>query len=928
MKKITTLMLCLAVLTVPAMAKKTKTAAKEPAKTVKVLSDLLNTQSYTVETNGAAWAVDSVSQKMVSTKALDVKTSKKNVWQQFAILTANKGKTFYLYNVGAKAFVDKDGKLSKKPATPVKISEGKKKGQLTFSFADTLVLQGGADNALLIAAKPKKESHAWAEVKLAEKFNASQPMSLLEDVEYAKETQLGLFNVKKGPKEEWFWDIPDSLIGRRFLLTVRYTGTPAGTDNYGGELANQQTVYWEVNPKGDLQLRVEALVNVADSTQKINRAVEISSVNPIIASFKVVHHKKGLRRINVAPLFSKDDPAVGLSASLKRHFGLTIYNGDLSYIEGMKTFPTNTEVRTVKTWTSTSNFSYAGRKSGKVTIGLNYSFVLLPKVPMQRRYFDPRVGYFADAFVRFSDDQQRVEGERFIVRYRLEPKDSADAERMKRGELVEPKKPIIYYIDPATPKQWRKYLIQGVNDWQKAFEQAGFKNAIMGKEWPEDDPSMSLEDARYCVIRYLASDIPNAYGPNVHDPRSGEIIESHICWYHNVMSLVHDWYMVQAGSIDEAARKMNLDEELMGQLIRFVSSHEVGHTLGLRHNFGSSSTVPVDSLRSKAWVEKYGHTPSIMDYARFNYVAQPEDGITRDGIFPRINDYDMWAIEWGYRPMFAADPMADHEALEALIKEKHDGNPRLWFGDGETNRTNDPRCQTEDLGDDAIKASEYGILNLKRSLKELPKWSYEKKDIYANNLSEMYNSFYIQFNRYMGHVISNLGGVMADFKTVDQAGAVYSNVSRERQKEVMEFVRRHIATEPTWLISEDYVKRFMPDPQDRTILFGVNMTYRLLSKLYGFNAEYTALEFLDDLRAMYFTEVTKRTKVSLYRQAIQRAFVEELISRVNVSSINAPVYHTLRQLRSQLQGAGVDAESRAHFSSLVFKIDQALSVHK
>ena len=273
-------MLCLAALTAPAMAKKAKTAEKEPAKTVKVLGDLLNTHSYTVETNGVAWAVDSVNQKMVSTQSLDVKTSKKNAWQQFAILTANKGKTFYLYNVGAKAFVDKDGKLSKKPVAPVKIAEGKKKGQLTFSFADTLVLQGGANSELLIAAKPKKESHAWAEVKLAEKFNASQPMSLLEDVEYAKETQLGLFNVKKGPKDEWFWDIPDSLIGRRFLLTVRFTGTPAGTNTYGGELANQQTVYWEVNPKGDLQLRAEALVNVADSTQKINRAVEISSVNP------------------------------------------------------------------------------------------------------------------------------------------------------------------------------------------------------------------------------------------------------------------------------------------------------------------------------------------------------------------------------------------------------------------------------------------------------------------------------------------------------------------------------------------------------------------------------------------------------------------------------------------------------------------------
>ena len=382
----------------------------------------------------------------------------------------------------------------------------------------------------------------------------------------------------------------------------------------------------------------------------------------------------------------------------KTAMGLQGLQRESSYIESIKTFPLNTEVRVFKTWTSALNKTIAASVTGRVTLGLNISFVLLPEKPMQRRYFDPRVGYFADDFTYFSDDQQRVQRKNFITRWRLEPKDSADAEKMKRGELVEPKKPIVYYIDPATPKQWRPYLILGVNDWQKAFEKAGFKNAIIGKEWPENDSTMSMEDARYSCIRYLASPIENAYGPNVHDPRSGEIIESHICWYHNVMNLVHDWYMIQAGSIDEAARKMKFDTDLMGQLIRFVSSHEVGHTLGLRHNFGSSSTVPVDSLRSKSFVEKYGHTPSIMDYARFNYVAQPEDGITRAGIFPRINDYDEWAIEWGYRPMFNAyDDESDHYELDKLTTERLKNNPRLWFGDGETNRTNDARCQTETL---------------------------------------------------------------------------------------------------------------------------------------------------------------------------------------------------------------------------------------
>lgn len=584
----------------------------------------------------------------------------------------------------------------------------------------------------------------------------------------------------------------------------------------------------------------------------------------------------------------------------------------------------NTEIRTVKTWASSTTANASAAFTGKVTVGLNTSFVLLPKVPMQRRLFDPRVGYFTDDFTLFSDNQQRVEPKRFITRWRLEPKDSADAELMKRGILVEPRKPIVYYIDPATPKQWRPYLIQGVNDWQKAFEQAGFKNAIMAKEWPENDSTMSMEDARYSCIRYLASPIENAYGPNVHAPRSGEILESHICWYHNVMTLVHDWYMIQAGTLDEAAQKMKYDTDLMGQLIRFVSSHEVGHTLGLRHNFGSSSTVPVDSLRSKSFVIEHGHTPSIMDYARFNYVAQPEDSIPRAGIFPRIGDYDCWAIEWGYKPMFEAyDDISDHWELEKITSQRLANNRRLWFGDGETNRTNDARCQTEDLGDDAMKASYYGMLNLKRELKALPEWTYQSGDIYGSNLSSVYTQVVNQYMRYCMHVMRNLGGVYYDYKTVDEAGSMYTDEPRAKQERAFRFLCDNVIAAPQWLIDQPYISRILPSPQDYLNRIGTRIVGNMSSAgtLRRLTSTYPVSDYLPALVNQLFAT----TEPSAYLRALQNETVENLIAYLRTyptGDVTSTVYQQLTKLQRKLDAN----KANAHYQSLAHKIACALVV--
>ncbi|MBQ2186894.1 MAG: DUF5117 domain-containing protein, partial [Bacteroidaceae bacterium] len=343
----------------------------------------------------------------------------------------------------------------------------------------------------------------------------------------------GLFHVTK-LKNEWFFEIGDSLIGRDFLTTVRYTSTPSNSGKFGGEQLNEQTVYFELGKDDQLLLRSRLLINVADSTQNINKAITISNENPIIGSFKIESHKDRAYKIKVSGFFNQDNPALGLPLAVKKQYELQGLIGEMSFIEDIKSFPLNTEVRTVKTFASNGSALIAARATGKVTFGLNISFILLPEKPMIPRYYDPRVGYFTESFTNYTDEQQRVQDKTFIARWRLEPRPE-DVEKMRRGELVEPAKPIVYYIDPATPKQWRKYLIMGVEDWQKAFEKAGFKNAIQAREWPENDSTMSMEDARYSCIRYLASPIENAYGPHVSDPRSGEILESHICWYHNVM---------------------------------------------------------------------------------------------------------------------------------------------------------------------------------------------------------------------------------------------------------------------------------------------------------------------------------------------------------------------------------------------------------
>ena len=771
-----------------------------------------------------------------------------------------------------------------------------------------------------------------------------------EDAAVELQFKAGLHGIAQH-ENDWYFEIPDSLLGRRMLVVTRFVSNTVDAGTYGGEEVNEVMIYWEKASNGNLLRRSDVLSIQAAEDQEIFKAVRVSSENPIVASFKPEKNSPaGATRIKVNSLFEGDTQIFSLSAADKRRYNLGGLKGDASFIESIRTYPINTEVTVTKTYNynapsggpagpmpQTSTNLPAGRQAGAVTVVLNSSIVLLPKEPMEQRWFDPRVGFFAGGYREFSDDQQGVETIRFIARYRLEARPE-DVERQKRGELVEPVKPIVYYIDPATPKQWRKYLIAGINDWNVAFEQAGWKNAIRGEEWPEDNPDMSLEDARFSVIRYLASPTANAYGPNVHDPRSGEILESHIGWYHNVMTLVHDWYQIQTGAVDPRARKMKYDEELMGDLIRFVSSHEVGHTLGLRHNMGSSSQTPVEKLRDKEWVEKNGHTVSIMDYARFNYVAQPEDNITKAGLYPRINDYDKWAIEFGYKPTYLKTPKEDQLYWNKVIIERLAENPRLWFG-GEGSDA-DPRAQREDLGDDSVLASNYGIANLKRIIGQLPEWNAEEANLYTN-LSRMYEQLISQYNRYMGHVASNIGGRYVTYKSIEQAGPIYEPVPKAKQKDALNFLNENLFKKPEWLVNQPYMFNLTdrPDNYLYTLVNGVISSSGLLqvarlTRMEQFaqhdGSQYKPEEYLSDLTGMIFTELGKGRAVDSYRRYLQRRFVTTAIEVVgSTASANtdgrALLTATLADIGKRAAKAkSSDAQTQAHWQAIAKEIEKAL----
>lgn len=825
-----------------------------------------------------------------------------------------------------------------------------------LSLATLLLL--GATTHVEAKIFERKKKKAQTEVKAApvkQNINGLKPYAQV--ITPKAKSSFGFLTVHK-VDNNYFFEIPDSMLNRDILIVNRISKAPTSRQKsrvgYPGDILGSKVIRFENKDNKRILVREYSYRERSENKDGMFQSVRNSNTQPIVANFGIETIKKdSLTRnyvINVSVFLQKENPLFSFDADSKEYIGLLNMVGEGTYIDTLKAFPKNIEISTTVTYQSKkgmSNVGFLETGSSRIplTYELNSSMVLLPEVPMKARLFDPRVGYFTVGYTDFDSNPQGIEYKKLITRWRLEPKNEA---AYLRGELVEPKKPITIYIDPATPKKWVPYLIQGVNDWQVAFEKAGFKNAIYALEAPTDDPSWSLEDARHSAIVYKPSDIPNASGPHINDPRTGEILETHINWYHNVMSLLRDWYMIQAGTIDEAARKMQLDDELMGQLIRFVSSHEVGHTLGLRHNFGSSHTVPVEKLRDKAWVEANGHTPSIMDYARFNYVAQPEDGITRAGIFPRIGIYDKWSIEWGYRwlPQFQT-PEDEVAFSNQSIIEKLKTDVRYTFGT--ESDPNDPRNQSEDLGDDSMLASLYGIKNLKRIVPQILTWSYEPNKSYAG-AGEIYSGVVSQFNRYLGHVTKNVAGIYSNSITVEQTDEIAREfVPANIQKRAIAFLNEQLFTTPEWLIDRQLMEKAKILPVNVICSLQSGVLARLINKntldkmseneiLNGKKA-YTSAQMFNDLKKVIWSNLGQS---DIYKRNMQKAYVENLINlldkkgnadknasgkRPAYSEAPAIAHGQLTELKRLATSAAsmTSGTAKGHYQNLITLIDNALS---